>query len=206
VSPTSLSYKPPLKSAHQAYCSAKAQCMQCLSSLQASIELPFSIAQIIPGTVIGPSEFCKTSAQAKAHMDRQTKALLFDDEAPRYAFGFVHVEDCARVHVEALDEVKVRKEDLPRWYIAAGTVEEGVTGEQVWERAADCVEREFPTEVEDGVFRVGRSRMPINMPFRVDSRVTERMLLGGERIRGLEECVRDVGRWYLGMKRKEDGA
>jgi nucleoside-diphosphate-sugar epimerase len=177
--------------------------MTYLSSLQSS-SLPFSIAQIIPGTVIGPSEFCRTSREAKARMDRQTKALLFDDQAPRYAFGFVHVEDCARVHVEALDEVQVPSEQLPRWFVAAGTVEERVTGEQVWGRAADVVERDFSREVEEGVFRVGRKRVPINMPFRVDSRVTENMLMGGKRIRGLEECIREVGRWYLGLKRGEE--
>jgi hypothetical protein len=31
------------------------------------------------------------------------------------------------------------------------------------------------------------------------------MLMGGKRIRGLEECIREVGRWYLGLKRGEDG-
>jgi hypothetical protein len=33
------------------------------------------------------------------------------------------------------------------------------------------------------------------MPYRVDSRETERMLLGGEKIRGLEDSVREVARW-----------
>jgi hypothetical protein len=111
-----------------------------------------------------------------------------------------------RSDVEALDEVKVPDRELPRWFVAAGMVEEGVTGEQLWGRAADVVERDFSREVEEGVFRVGKSRVPINMPFRVDSRVTERMLVGGERVRGLKECVGEVGRWYLALKRKEDGA
>ncbi|KAF1937042.1 3-beta hydroxysteroid dehydrogenase/isomerase family protein [Clathrospora elynae] len=203
VSKTSLSYTPPLISPHNAYTSAKAQCMTYLNSLRIDKSTPFSIAQVIPGTVIGPSEFATTAAQALAHMDRQTKALLFDDMKPRYAFGFVHVQDCARVHIEALNESKVKSDDLPPWFVAAGTVEEGMHGAGLWNSAADMVEGGFAKEVEDGVFKIGRAKVPINMPFRVDSRETERMLLGGDRIRGLEESVREVAVWYVGLRGKE---
>jgi nucleoside-diphosphate-sugar epimerase len=177
--------------------------MTYLADLQAARKLPFSIAQIIPGTVIGPSEFCTTSEQARAHLDRQSKALLFDDVAPRYAFGFVHVQDCARIHIEALDE-RNKSEDLPKWYVAAGTVEEGIDGEELWNNVADMIERDFGDEVSTGVFKVGRNRVPINMPFRADSRVTEKMLLNGARIRGLENSVKEVAQWYIELKRKEE--
>jgi nucleoside-diphosphate-sugar epimerase len=182
--------------------------MTFLDTLRRSEETLFSIAQVIPGTVIGPSEFATTAAQALAYVDRQTKALLFDDMKPRYAFGFVNVQDCARVHIEALDEGKVRREDVPPWYVAAGGSEEELLldGEMVWKKAGDMVEREYVEEVERGVFKVGRSKTPINMPYRVDSRRTEEMLLGGEKIRGFEECVREVARWYVGLKGKEEGA
>jgi len=179
--------------------------MTYLADLQASHELPFSIAQIIPGTVIGPSEFCTTSEQARAHMDRQSKALLFDDVAPRYAFGFVHVQDCARIHIEALDE-RVRGEDLPKWYVAAGTVEEGTDGDKLWNSVADMIERDFAKEVKTGVFTLGRQKVPINMPFRVESSMTEKMLLNGDKIRGLEDSVREVAEWYIQLKRTEEKA
>jgi nucleoside-diphosphate-sugar epimerase len=177
--------------------------MTSLALLQAAHELPFSIAQVIPGTVIGPSEFCTTFDQAFAHLDRQTKALLFDDMAPRYAFGFVHVQDCARVHIEALDE-RNRSEGLPKWYVAAGTVEEGTDGEKLWNSVADMIEREFQDEVKTEVFKVGRDRVPINMAFRADSRVTEKMLLNGCKIRGLKDSVKEVAQWYIELRKKED--
>lgn len=202
-SPSSLEQKPPLKSPHHAYCAAKAQCMQYLKALRASGQLPFSVAQVIPGTVIGPSEFCHTSTEAFAHLDRQSKALLFDENTPRYAFGFVHVTDCARVHVETLDETKVGNKDLPDWFIAAGTVEEGVDGDELWNAAADMVEHEFADQVSTGVFKVGRDRVPINIPFRADSRLTEKMLLAGERIRVFQDSVRDVAKWYLTFRKDE---
>jgi nucleoside-diphosphate-sugar epimerase len=176
--------------------------MTYLHDLSLSKTLPFSIAQVIPGTVIGPSEFANTPTQALAHMDRQTKALLFDDMKPRYAFGFVHVQDCARVHIEALDGVKVKDEDVPPWFLAAATVEEGYDGDKLWNEAADMIEREFKAEVESGIFNVGRSKVPINMPYRADSRLTEKMLLGGEKIRGLEQSVKEVAQWYVDLKRK----
>ncbi|RMZ67862.1 cinnamoyl- reductase [Pyrenophora seminiperda CCB06] len=179
------------------------QCMDYLAHLQATAQLSFSIAQVIPGTVIGPSEFCNTSSQALAHMDRQTKALLFDDVSPRYAFGFVHVQDCARIHIEALDREKSEGENLPKWFIAAGTVEEGVDAPMMWNAAADMIEKEFEEEVSTGLFKVGRTKVPINAPFRADSHMTEKTLLGGEKIRGLEESVREVAHWYVELKRQE---
>jgi nucleoside-diphosphate-sugar epimerase len=174
--------------------------MTYLNDLQRSKTTRFDIIQIIPGTVIGPSEFVTTRSQALKHLDRQTKALLFDDEKPRYAFGFVHVQDCARVHVEALDEQKVKSKSLPPWFVAAATSEEGTNGEKMWAKAADMVEQEFSEEMRDGVFKAGRSKAPINMPYRVDSGYTEGALLYGEAIRGLEDCVKEVASWYLRLK------
>ena len=136
-------------------------------------------------------------------MDRQSKALLFDDMTPRYAFGFIHVEDCARIHIEALDE-RIRSEDLPTWYVAAGTVEPGIDGEKLWNDAADMIELDFGNEVKTGAFRVGRGKVPINMPFRADSSVTENMLLSGDKIRGLKDSVKEVAQWYVELKKKED--
>ena len=173
--------------------------MKFLNDLQLSKNLSFSIAQVIPGTVIGPSEFDTTRSQALKHIDRQTKALLFDDMKPRYAFGFVHVRECAAIHINALDETKWRSDDLPAWYIAAATSEERAAGETVWAKAAEMVERDFAKEVKEGVFKVGRSKVPINMPYRVDSSETEKRLLSGLPMRGFEECVKEVAEWYLSL-------
>jgi nucleoside-diphosphate-sugar epimerase len=199
VNQAALTYQPPLKSPHQAYCASKSQCMKFLNDLRLSDTLPFDVVQIIPGTVIGPSDFVTTRSQALKHIDRQTKALLFDEMKPRYAFGFVHVRDCARVHIEALDEKKVKSEDLPPWWVAAATSEGGVDGEKMWSKAADMVKREFAKEVEEGIFKVGTSKAPINMPYRVDSRKTEECLLEGGKMMGLEECVKEVAEWYLSL-------
>ncbi|KAF2026915.1 NAD(P)-binding protein [Setomelanomma holmii] len=200
VNQAALTYKTPLNSPHQAYCASKSQCMTYLNDLRLSKSLPFSIAQVIPGTVIGPSEFITTRSQALKHIDRQTKALLFDEMAPRYAFGFVHVQDCARVHVEALNEGMVKSAKIPLWFVAAATSEEGEDGKSLWNRAVDAIEEEFGDEVRSGVFKVGRTKTPINMPYRVDSSLTEMMLLRGEKMRGLEECVMEVAQWYLRLK------
>ncbi|KAF2996054.1 hypothetical protein E8E13_003421 [Curvularia kusanoi] len=203
VNAESLTYHPPLNNAHQAYCAAKAQCMDYLDQLRLSNAMPFSIVQVIPGTVIGTSEFVKTAEEARKYMDRQTRALIFDDNTPRYAFGFVHVQDCARVHIEALDEKKVAAADIPPRFIAAATTEEGLDGYQVWAKAVDMVEKNFKDEVESGAFKVGRERVPVNIPYRVDSSVTESTLLGGERIRGLEDSVKEVAQWYVQFAAKE---
>ncbi|KAJ4369542.1 hypothetical protein N0V86_009378 [Didymella sp. IMI 355093] len=203
VNAESLTYQPPLNSPHQAYCAAKAQCMDYLDKLSLSGTLPFSIAQIIPGTVIGTSEFVKTADEAKRHMDRQTRALIFDDNTPRYAFGFVHVEDCARVHIEALDQTNVPDADLPPRFVAAASTEAALNGSQVWNKAVNTIEREFKSEIEKGLFTVGKERTPTNMPYRVDSNKTEKMLLNGKAIRGLEKSVKEVAAWYARLAAQE---
>ncbi|KAH7076007.1 hypothetical protein FB567DRAFT_150813 [Paraphoma chrysanthemicola] len=204
VNQAALTYKPPLKSPHQAYCASKSQCMTYLNDLRLSKSLPFQIVQVIPGTVIGPSEFVTTRSQALKHIDRQTKALLFDEMAPRYAFGFVHVQDCARVHVEALNEAKVKSAKIPPWFVAASSSEDADDGTTLWDRAANMIEQEFIEEVKSGVFKLGRTKTPINMPYRVDSNLTESLLLHGEKMRGLEECVTEVAHWFLRLKTDEE--
>jgi len=173
--------------------------MHYLNDLKVNKKTSFSIVQVIPGTVIGPSEFITTRSEALKHIDRQSKALLFDEMAPRYAFGFVHVKDCAKIHVEALNEEKVKKADMPPWYVAAGTSEEGVNGAKMWSKAADMVDKEFGEAIVAGTFKLGRTKTPINMPYRVDSRRTEKMLLDGNKIRTFDECVKEVAQWYLSL-------
>ena len=177
--------------------------MTYLKSLQQKGSLPFSIVQVIPGTVIGPSELETSSSKAYDQMDRMAKALLFNTPKPRYAFGFVHVQDCAAIHIEALDEEKVPDSGIPDWFIAAASTPEGKEGIDIWRDAGDMVEAEFADEAKGGLFTVGRENLPINMPYRVDSKLTENLLLGGRRFKSLEACVREVGEWYSGLVEKE---
>ncbi|KAF2106871.1 hypothetical protein BDV96DRAFT_590122 [Lophiotrema nucula] len=200
----SAAFRPPLKSPHHAYCGAKAYCMTYLKDLKTKGDLPFSVAQVIPGTVMGPSELVKTAEDAKKHMDRMSTTFLFNTPKPRYAFGFVHVDDCARVHVEALDSSLVPDSDLPDWFVAAATTEPTRNGiEEIWFRVADVVKKTFPEEVANDTFKIGRENWPINVPFRVDSGKTEKMLMGGGKFKSLSECVMGIGEWYLGLLEKE---
>ncbi|KAF2714715.1 3-beta hydroxysteroid dehydrogenase/isomerase family protein [Pleomassaria siparia CBS 279.74] len=176
INPQSASFRPPLASTHHAYCGGKAYCMTYLNTLRKEKKLSFSIVQL-----------AVTSSSAYDQMDRMSKALLFNDPKPRYGFGFVHVEDCAAVPIEALDEDK------------------GSDGDRVWKHAGDVVEESFREEVKKGIYTVGRTNLPINMSFRVDSRLTERLLLDGRKFTSLEECVKEVGVWYAGpIKREEE--
>ncbi|KAF2641169.1 NAD(P)-binding protein [Massarina eburnea CBS 473.64] len=199
VNPQSASFRPPLKSSHHAYCGAKAYCMAYLKSAKAAKKFPFSIVQVIPGTVIGPSELVTDASGASEGMDRMSRALLFNDPKPRYAFGFVHVDDCARVHIEALDEEKVPEEKIPDWFVAAAPSVKGMDGIEVWKEAGDKLEKSFEGQVNSGTFTIGKHNLPINMPFYVNSTLTERMLLDGKGFRGLPECAEEVGKWYVNL-------
>lgn len=188
--------RPPLQSPHHAYTAAKAFCMSYLNDARQHNRFPFSIAQVVPGTVIGPSELVQSVEDARSHMDRMSQALLFDKPRAVYGFAFVHVLDCARVHVEALDEERIPSNELPDWLVAGATTPAGKTIEQIWTEVGDMIEGEFAEEVRTGVFHVGRNNWPINMPFRVDSTRTEKLLLGGTKFRTLAECVRETANWY----------
>lgn len=201
INPHSAAFRPPLKSPHHAYCGAKAYCMSYLQARRH--KYPFSIVQVIPGTVLGPSELINTASEAYSQMDRMSKALLFNEMKPRYAFGFVHIEDCARVHVEALDEHKIPENEIPDWFVAAAATEEGQSAMEIWKGVGDMVEKEFVGQVQEGLFTVGRDNLPINIPYKVSSRLTERMLLGGNKFRGLVECVREVAKWYVDLVEEE---
>jgi nucleoside-diphosphate-sugar epimerase len=169
-------------------------------------KFPFSIVQVIPGTVMGPSELVTSAAEAYAQMDRMSKAILFNEMKPRYVFGFVHIDDCARVHVEALDEVKVPTDDIPDWFVAAASTAPGKNGTQIWNEVGDMTEQHFAKEVVEGLFTVGRDNSPVNMPFRVDSRLTEKLLLDGEQFQSLEDCIKDVGHWYARLVEESKSA
>lgn len=199
VDPRLLPLGPPLASSHHAYCAAKAQCMTRLQQLRTTGTAFCSIAQVIPGTVMGPSELISTKAEAKMKMDRMSRALLFNDPKPRYLFGFVHVEDCAKVHVEALDEAKVSEEEIPNWFVAAASSDKSRNGKETWREAGDVVATLFKNEVDDGMFTVGRGNMPINMPYYVDSTFTETKLLSGAQMRTLTDCIKEVAGWYKNL-------
>lgn len=201
VNPHSAAFRPPLPSPHHAYCGAKAYCTTYLRNVKT--QYPFSIIQIMPGTVIGPSELVTSAHEAYTQMDRMSKALLFNEMKPRYAFGFVQVQDCASVHIEALDTTKVKNDEIPDWFVAAATTEQGKNVDQIWKRIGTMIQTEFSGQVKDGLFTVGVENFPVNMPYRVDSRLTERMLLGGKSFTGLEECIREVAKWYVGLVEKE---
>ncbi|PVI05009.1 NAD(P)-binding protein [Periconia macrospinosa] len=196
VNSHSASIQPPIPTPHHSYSAAKAYCMKYLHSLRSSKKLPFSIIQIIPGTVIGPSELVSTAADASARMDRMSRALLFNDPKPRYAFGFINVEDCAKVHVEALDEKKVSGDEAPPWFIAAAESVQGKSGQDLWKEAGDYVEDQLSDGIDKGLFTIGRDNVPLNMPFYVDSSLTRKMLMEGQGFKGFAQSVVEVGRWY----------
>ncbi|KAL1605236.1 hypothetical protein SLS60_004780 [Paraconiothyrium brasiliense] len=172
--------------------------MTTLKSLRTSGEASFSIVQVVPGTVMGPSELISTRIEARKKMDRMSRALLFNEPKPRYLFGFVHVEDCAKVHVEALDEVKITDDEIPYWFIAAASSDSAKSGEQIWKEAGNAIESNLENAIASGTLTVGRDNVPTNMPFYVDSALTETKMRH-DKFKSLNECIKEVAEWYMGL-------
>jgi nucleoside-diphosphate-sugar epimerase len=201
VNPKSRDFRPPIATPHHAYCGAKAYCTAYINEVKSNY--PFSIVQIMPGTVIGPSELAASVAEAYAQMDRMSKAFLFDEMRPRYAFGFVSVEDCAAIHIEALDQRKVPDGNIPGWFVAAAPTPKEQTAQQLWKEVGEMIEKEFSEQVKDGLFKIGWDKIPVNIPYTVDSTLTEEILLGGKKFKSLIDCVRDVAHWYARLAEKD---
>lgn len=199
INHASAALRPPLKSPLHAYCAAKALSMSFLKDLNSTGRLPFSIVQIVSGTVMGPSELITSVESARIHIDRISKSLLFNGPRASYGFAFVHIWDCARVHIEALDESKAPTVSIPDWFVAGASTRSDATIAHIWNEVGAMVEAEFRDDVSIGLFTVGRHNWPINVPFRVESGLTSTMLMNGDDFKPLSHSIREVAAWYKGL-------
>lgn len=103
------------------------------------------------------------------------------------------INDCARIHVRALDP-DIAIAGTENVVLAAGGPE-GI----VWSDALGIVERHFPQAVRDGVLPLGGQQPTVKV--RLDARRTEEVF-GGE-WEGFEEQVVALTRHYLELVERE---
>lgn len=109
-------------------------------------------------------------------------------------FGLVHVDDCARVHVGALNTAKIHGNQI--LMCAWNTV--GKSAEKFWQDALEKVENVFPRDIENKVFELGRE--PFRMLMQVDSTKTEELF--EFKFKNFSEQVLGVSEWYSGLVKK----
>ncbi|KAK3949712.1 hypothetical protein QBC32DRAFT_348358 [Pseudoneurospora amorphoporcata] len=122
----------PYASEFAAYAASKCRALQVAEEYMARERPFFDAVYIHPGFVLGANTAATTERQAMKGTNSMLAALLLGHGLGVYAGVSVHVEDVARVHVEALSP-----------YILGG--QSFILGEQVrWTDAIDIAEEEFP--------------------------------------------------------------
>ncbi|EGZ69607.1 NAD(P)-binding protein [Neurospora tetrasperma FGSC 2509] len=122
----------PYQSEFAAYAASKCRALQVAEGYMKNERPPFDAVYIHPGFVLGANTAATTEKQAMRGTNSMLAALLLGHSQGVYAGLSVHVEDVARVHVEALSPKILGDQSF-------------ILGEQVrWTDAIDIAEEEFP--------------------------------------------------------------
>ncbi|KAJ4395631.1 hypothetical protein N0V85_006483 [Neurospora sp. IMI 360204] len=122
----------PYKSEFAAYAASKCRALQVAEEYMKSERPFFDAVYIHPGFVLGANTAATTEKQAMKGTNSILAALLLGHGQGVYAGVSVHVQDVARVHVEALSPKILGDQSF-------------ILGEQVrWTEAIDIAEKEFP--------------------------------------------------------------
>jgi len=127
----------------------------------------FDLVTIGPGFVIGRDETVTAPDQIGKGTNGFMIGQLFGQAFPLpVASVSVHLEDVAKLHVEALNP------SIPgnQMYLAAADGTEGPT----WADVVEIVKRHYPKEVADGIFKVDAGSTG-TLRVRVDSSFTEKI-------------------------------
>lgn len=142
----------------------------------------------MPPYVVGANEFVTdASLVAKGSNGVVLNVILGQKSPVARSCATAHVLDVARIHVEALDEEKVKGSQS--FLLDSGPM--------LFDDANEIVRRAFPHEVEDGTLPLGGSIPAVFVKFDVEE--TRRIF--GEMI-GFEEQVKSVVGYYLSLKKK----
>lgn len=155
----------------------------------------FSVVTVHPGYILGRNELCTTTGDLINGSNGVPLAIVLgikNAAGPRPNIAS-HIDDVARLHVEALDEAKV-----PGRY-SCFFVEGGKQGEEVvFEDVLALSKREFPRAWEKGWWKEGGSCESGRLT--LDSSNTRQVF--GE-CKGYEEACRDLLKQWVELKERE---
>ncbi|KAJ9483965.1 hypothetical protein VN97_g9430 [Penicillium thymicola] len=149
-------------------------------------ELPFTVINVFPGFVFGRDDRALEVKDLYAGTNRILLAIITGQSAPNpMPAGATHVDDAAKVHLEAL------KEGISGNF--------GVTKAHDFNDAWKAVEKQFPEAVADGTFTQGNQR---TVPVGWNAHQTEIDLKFN--FKTYEGMVVDVAGQYLELPSKKE--
>ncbi|KAM0261236.1 hypothetical protein ACHAPA_009872 [Fusarium lateritium] len=176
----------PFANAMDAYGVSKAAALAATECFKQEEKPHFEVVSILPSMVTGKHELNCTPEDVGKGSNGTTLGALLNNKSDTPSLGVsVHVNDVARVHIDALDPAIQGN----RNYLCSSGGLEGT----VWEDAKEIVRRNFPKAVADGIFPLEGSQP--SRPIRLDSSDTEEVF--GWRFASFEEQVKSIAEHYL---------
>jgi hypothetical protein len=151
----------------------------------------FSIANALPTFAIGKNELATTPEAVNWGSNAVALALVLGQMSPELVILIsVHINDVARIHVQALGIASKENQNLTANL-------NGLDGIK-WDDAIDMVRSYFPKEVTSGIFQLGGSQGSSLVRF--DASGTERLL--SIKFKSFEEQVLSVVGWHAEVSTK----
>jgi nucleoside-diphosphate-sugar epimerase len=175
----------PYANEFEAYAASKVAALQEAETWMATHNPSFDVVHLHPSFVEGRNDLALHTREVLKGTNAIVLSIAMGKQFDHSTMGStVHLEDVARVHVQALDE------------LVPGNMSYILSQNTEWEEVTEIVGREFPDAVEKGILpNSGTAR---THPVFIDSGLAEEVF--GFRHLGLEEQVRSVVGHYLEVR------
>ncbi len=184
----------PFTEAGPAYFASKRFAYRATGDFIAAYNPRFTIVNIMPTYIIGRRELASTPAELFSGSNSIALSSILGHSLPKPASGVtVHVDDVARVHVEAMTNEQIQTHED---FVLNGDGTDGV----VWTEALKIAEKHFPEAVEKGVLPLGGNVQAHRR--RVDGSKAE-MVFG--KMMGFEEQIVSLVGQYVELVEKQHG-
>ncbi|KOS20577.1 putative uncharacterized oxidoreductase [Escovopsis weberi] len=176
-----------------AYYESKVVAFHAVEKFIADVKPSFKIVNLLPGFVLGPNRMATRPEDDTLVANRIIMAPLLGHALPYPLPPWsAHVDDIARLHVEAL-ALEGGHDDFVTIARAEG---------QPWAEAADIVRRRFPKEVEAGIFHPDVMDKAMSTKHKASAAKAEKVF--GIKWKSFEEQVVDLIEHYLELKRRAE--
>lgn len=177
--------EPPYPHVRFAYCVSKIASLNAGEAWVKKESPHFSVVHIHPGYVLGRNGLATTADMAKKGTNIMVLSVAFGSKTEELrAGGVVHLDDVARVHVDALDEAKVKVSGARSFLMSVPAV---------WDEVPKVIKKDYQHAMEKKVIKDDGSQptSPINFD------VTDTEQTFGLRFKNFEEQARSVLDQYV---------
>lgn len=194
-----LEIEPPYPNSIVAYTAAKIAALNRAEEWVQNTKPAFDLIHIFPSFVYGRDDLCTETRLFQSGTNRFPLNVALGKPDPQgipaMPNSYNHVNDCARVHVLALDP----KVQGNQGFLVSSSGQDGMT----WEDTYQIVEKHFPEAAKSGILPVPNNAAYGTVAIKLDNRKTEETF--DFRHAGYEQTVVSVVGHYLELLAAESG-